>query len=150
MVSLKRTAGQAKGFWIGAICLSAACLLLAGCGGSAPNKEDRVNLSDIPRLKTACDAFKADCGRYPTKDEGLHVLFTQPGDEEIKAKWSGPYGGVTGPDDIKDPWGNTYEYMTGVKAGRSSRPWVRFWSNGPDGQPQSGDEVPPQNFGERR
>ena len=59
--------------------------------------------TDISNLETALDAFQVDTGRFPTSDEGLGALLTQPGNVKT---WHGPY--------IKkqpiDPWSNAYVY----------------------------------------
>jgi general secretion pathway protein G len=48
--------------------------------------------------------FRTDTGRYPTTDEGLDALYSQPPDLE---GWKGPY--VTKVIDL-DPWGSHYIY----------------------------------------
>jgi hypothetical protein len=45
----------------------------------------RLRLDDVA---AAARAFRRDMGRYPTGDEGLKVLVTEPADGE---KWLGPY-----------------------------------------------------------
>lgn len=52
----------------------------------------------------AFDHFRLDVGRYPTTQEGLNSLVTNPGIE----KWNGPYlkKGIA-----PDPWGNPYIYL---------------------------------------
>ncbi len=44
--------------------------------------------------------FQADCGRYPSAQEGLHALLQAPSD--VADQWKGPY---VKPKDIIDPWG---------------------------------------------
>lgn len=55
-------------------------------------------------LGKAVEQFHQDVGRYPTDDEGLAVLITQP---ENEAKWKGPY---LKDDILTDPWGVAYQY----------------------------------------
>lgn len=60
--------------------------------------------AQIQMMETALDAFRLDVGRYPTTQEGLKVLWKDPG--SIK-NWDGPYL----PKPVKaDPWGNSYVY----------------------------------------
>ncbi len=60
--------------------------------------------AQIGMLGTALDTFRLDVGRYPTTEEGLKALRTNPGVDN----WDGPYL----PKDIpKDPWGNEYIYQ---------------------------------------
>lgn len=59
--------------------------------------------TSISNMETAINAFQIDCGRYPTNEEGLSVLTTNPG----VAGWSGPYLKLISPD----PWGNPFVYQ---------------------------------------
>ena len=131
------------GGWVRGLVMTAgvlALLLPAGCGGgSAPNTEDRIDQSDMPRLLQACEKFKTDCGRYPTVAEGLQVLVKQPADAAVAAKWAGPY--VTGDDALKDPWGTIYQYSV---TEASNQQFTRIWSAGPDLKPGTNDDYPPQ------
>lgn len=60
--------------------------------------------AQIELLGTALDTFRLDVGRYPTSQEGLEALRTQPGGIE---KWDGPYLKKEVP---LDPWGKPYIY----------------------------------------
>ena len=80
--------------------------------------------AQIQMIETALDAFRLDVGRYPTTQEGLKVLWKNPGN--IK-KWDGPYL----PKPIKaDPWGNPYIY----KCPGDHGPYD-LYSLGADGKP---------------
>lgn len=62
--------------------------------------------AQIEMIGTALDAFRLDVGRYPTTEEGLEVLWKNPGNIE---GWDGPYL----PKAVKaDPWGNSYVYKS--------------------------------------
>jgi len=62
--------------------------------------------AQIELLGTALDTFRLDVGRYPTTQEGLEALRTQPGGVE---KWDGPYLKKEVP---LDPWGKPYAYRS--------------------------------------
>lgn len=80
--------------------------------------------AQIQMIETALDAFRLDVGRYPTTQEGLKVLWKNPGN--IK-KWDGPYL----PKPVKtDPWGNPYIY----KCPGDHGPYD-LYSLGADGKP---------------
>jgi general secretion pathway protein G len=65
--------------------------------------------TQISSLQTALDAFRLDVGRYPTTDEGLSVLRSQPADDSPGAsRWHGPYL----PRMPKDGWGNDFHYTS--------------------------------------
>ncbi len=80
--------------------------------------------AQIQMIETALDAFRLDVGRYPTTQEGLKVLWENPGN--IK-KWDGPYL----PKPVKeDPWGNPYVYKSPGEHGPYD-----LYSLGADGKP---------------
>lgn len=54
-------------------------------------------------LSTSLDDFFVDTGRYPTAEEGVTVLMTNPAG--IKG-WAGPY--VRSESSLIDPWGHKY------------------------------------------
>lgn len=61
-------------------------------------------LAQIELIGQGLDHFRLDVGRYPTTQEGLNVLVTNPGIE----KWEGPYLKKALPN---DPWGKPYRYQ---------------------------------------
>jgi len=87
--------------------------------------------TQIRMLRTALDTMHLDIGRYPTTDEGLGLLVTEPTDPDLRAKWRGPYLEGNVPDDA---WGHPYNYAF---TGSGYPPFV-LYSYGPDGKP-SGD-----------
>ena len=83
--------------------------------------------SDIQALEAALTMFRLDNSRYPTTDQGLQALVTQPTDPAIR-HWR-PGGYI--PRLSKDPWGNDYQYTS---PGTHSKDYDLF-SMGADGQP---------------
>ena len=61
--------------------------------------------TQIKLLEDALAGYKLDVGTYPSTEDGLQALMTNPGDSE---KWKGPYIKPAVP---KDPWGNDYVYV---------------------------------------
>jgi general secretion pathway protein G len=59
--------------------------------------------TDIANYSTALDAFQITCGRFPTDEEGLNALTTNPG----LPGWTGPYVKII----ELDPWGDNYVYQ---------------------------------------
>lgn len=84
------------------------------------------------QLSLALDLFEQDVGRYPTTEEGLNALVTDPGEPG----WKGPYL-KTG---LKpDPWDTPYVYA-------GDTPEVGLYSilsAGPDRQVGTEDDVLP-------
>ncbi len=77
----------------------------------------------IELLGQALDQFRLDTGRYPTTQEGLNALITNPGVEG----WDGPYLKKGVP---LDPWGRQYVYQSPGTHGDYD-----LYSLGADGQP---------------
>jgi general secretion pathway protein G len=66
----------------------------------------KIAKAQIELIGNALDAFRLDVGRYPTTEEGLKVLWKNPGNIP---NWDGPYL----PKPIKeDPWGHPYVYKS--------------------------------------
>jgi len=100
-------------------------------GRSKEAKITRAKADIRGNLSLALDLFEQDVGRYPTSDEGLKALVTDPGN---LTGWKGPYlkGGL-----MNDPWGNAYNYTLD-----SDNPNIyTLSSNGPDGQSGNDDDI---------
>ncbi len=91
----------------------------------------RVNIAhqSVERIGSVLDLYKLDVGSYPTTEEGLQALVTQPSGVST---WNGPY--LKGEGTPLDPWSRPYLYRE-----PSSRPGHEYdlCSRGPD--PQAGD-----------
>ena len=61
--------------------------------------------AQVELLGQTLDAFRLDVGRYPTTQEGLSALITNPG----ITNWDGPY--IKKNEIPKDPWGKPYIYQ---------------------------------------
>jgi len=85
-------------------------LLAALVGPRFIRQEEKAKVkaakAQIELLGTALDTFRLDIGRYPTSQEGLEALRTQPGGLE---RWDGPY---LKKDVPVDPWGKPYVYKS--------------------------------------
>ncbi len=80
--------------------------------------------AQIELLGTALDSYRLDVGRYPTTEQGLEALRSQPSGVR---NWNGPYLPRPIP---KDPWGNEYVYKSPGDHGDYD-----LLSYGADGQP---------------
>ena len=74
--------------------------------GLPPGAQVKVARAQIDALDKALDQFRLDTGRYPTTEEGLQALVTQPS-TDIQG-WAGPYLKKAVP---ADPWGRPYVYQ---------------------------------------
>lgn len=61
--------------------------------------------AQVELLGQALDQCRLDVGRYPTTQEGLNALVTNPGIDN----WQGPYLRKSLPN---DPWGKPYHYQS--------------------------------------
>jgi general secretion pathway protein G len=86
-------------------------------------KVDTAHL-EVKNIATALDLFMIDVGRYPTQEEGLAALVTNPG----IAKWQGPYLKSKGAP--LDPWDHPYQYRIPGTEGHE----YDLFSLGPDGK----------------
>jgi general secretion pathway protein G len=76
----------------------------------------------IHNITSALELYRLDVGRYPTNEEGLNSLVTQP---TTAAGWAGPY--LQKATALKDPWGQPYLYRNPGQHGE-----VDVYSQGPD------------------
>ena len=86
--------------------------------------------TDISTLDNALEQFQVDTGRYPTNDEGLGALISQPSNVQ---NWHGPYIKGQVPN---DPWKNPYVYHYPGQHNPSS---FDLFSMGPDGREGNDD-----------
>lgn len=81
--------------------------------------------ADLSTLSNAIDAFRLDCDRYPSTQEGLDALRNPPSGAN---GWHGPYLKQQIPN---DPWGNPYQYACPGPSGQG----YQVESYGADGAP---------------
>ncbi len=79
--------------------------------------------AQVASIEQGLDKFRLDTGRYPTSQEGLNSLVTNPGIE----KWDGPY---IKSSLLLDPWKKPYQYQSPGQHGEYD-----LFSYGRDGQP---------------
>jgi general secretion pathway protein G len=107
-----------------------ASLVLPNFFGAAAKARVKTAKVQMSSLSATLDAFALDVGRYPTDQEGLEALVTQPAGLKT---WDGPY---LKKDVPKDPWGNDYEYH-----GPSSAGDYEILCYGKDGKPGGDDDI---------
>ena len=64
---------------------------------------------DLRNIGLALDMYAADNGEYPTTEQGLQALITQPTSPPEPMNWNGPY---VDPTKFLDPWGQAYNYAS--------------------------------------
>lgn len=96
--------------------------------------------SDLEKIKvtqsfdTALLQYRMNVGSYPSTEEGLKALLVAP---DGKAdRWKGPY--IKGEKDLVDSFRNPYHY---AYPGTHNTTRYDLWSNGPDGQEGTADDI---------
>lgn len=92
--------------------------------GQVGKSEVKVATAQIRALEDALDQYRLDVGRYPSSEQGLAALMSQPTGE---SRWQGPYLKKAVPN---DPWGSPYQYSNPGQHGEFD-----LYSLGKDGQP---------------
>lgn len=92
---------------------------------SRPEQARMVKVrQDILAIQSALDLYKLDNGFYPSTDQGLQALVTEPTDPPLPSNWKSDGYLDALPT---DPWGQPYEYIDeGEK--------VKIYSDGPEGK----------------
>jgi general secretion pathway protein G len=109
----------------------------------------------LNQVSTALDTYRLNIGHYPTEqDGGLNALMTKPNfeNQRLAEKWQGPY--LKPGTRLEDPWGNPirYEVVDTTMAttdGSKSGPPYKLYSVGPDGQPDTDDDIKLMPEGDR-
>jgi len=102
----------------------------------------------LAQVANALDTYRLNLGHYPTEQEGgLDALSKKPTfeNERMGEKWQGPYlkPGTT----LDDPWGFKIRYETvaasgdNAEAGNTTALPYKLFSVGPDGQPDTDDDI---------
>ena len=88
---------------------------------------------DIQQLESALEMYKLKSNRFPTTEQGLDALVSAPTLDPIPRNY--PTDGYIKrlPD---DPWGNPYVLISPGEMGT-----IDIFSNGPDGEPGTDDDI---------
>ena len=95
-------------------------------------------------IETSLNMYKTNVGTYPNEDEGgLSALMRKPNydNEKLGERWMGPY--VKRGTTLDDAWGHAlqYEIIDKTLTEDTSGPDYRLFSVGPDGQPETEDDI---------
>jgi general secretion pathway protein G len=83
-------------------------------------------------IKSAIRTYRLKMDKFPAK---LSDLYEKPSDAEEAKKWGTPFL----EEKLKpDPWGNEYQYLA---QGKHNAGGYDVWSNGPDGQSGTDDDI---------
>ncbi|MFH0839680.1 MAG: type II secretion system protein GspG [Candidatus Omnitrophota bacterium] len=135
------------------IILILAGLFVGVSGPASRSAKKRKAEVMVSALEVAIGMYKADRGVYPPTDSGsgCAILYDYLTNETAYgggalAGWAGPYMEFknedlmgTTPEEIKDPWGNPYNYQEPGAVGQNENSFD-LWSNGPDGKTSTAQE----------
>jgi general secretion pathway protein G len=108
--------------------------------GSQEEAQRKAAAVDIRSLESALTRYKLSNNRFPTTEQGLDALINQPTIDPIPRNY--PEGGyITSLPD--DPWDNPYQLLSPGEIGI-----IDVFSNGPDGEPGTDDDIGNWNINE--
>lgn len=101
--------------------------------GRLGQAKSQIARTQIEKLTSALEFYKLDNGFYPTSEQGLEALVTEPSGEPRPKRYLA--GGYVKKADIYDPWNQPFEYQY---PGSNNSHSFDISSLGDDGQ-QGGD-----------
>ncbi|MFM2480598.1 type II secretion system major pseudopilin GspG [Celerinatantimonas sp. YJH-8] len=110
-----------------------ATLVVPNLMGNKEKADQKKALADIVALENALDMYKLDNNVYPTTEQGLQALVTQPQIEPLPQNYR--QGGYIRrlPE---DPWGQAYQLHSPGEHGS-----IDVFSDGPDRQEGTQDDI---------
>ena len=104
---------------------------LIGVQQGAQLDEARLQVNS---LDNACNLYFTNTGMFPTSDQGIRALEFAP--NPAPENWRGPY--MKGASALVDPWQSPYQYSY---PGQHNVDGPDIWSNGPDRQNGTADDI---------
>ncbi|GAB2687893.1 type II secretion system major pseudopilin GspG [Aliiglaciecola aliphaticivorans] len=108
--------------------------------GNQEEAQRKAAAIDIQSLESALTRYKLSNNRFPTTEQGLEALVSEPTIDPIPRNY--PTGGYINrlPN---DPWDNPYQLVSPGELGV-----IDVFSNGPDGEPGTEDDIGNWNLGD--
>lgn len=107
-----------------------AALVIPKFTGRSQQARDTAAKTDLSRIASAIAAFEIEAGRFPTSEEGIGALITQPAGV---TNWTQAFSRMP-----MDPWGNPYQYRY---PGQDNPTGFDLYSFGADGREGTDDDV---------
>jgi general secretion pathway protein G len=119
-----------------------AGVLAVTIGNTQEDAEVDTTKLKLDKLEAAIQRYRLDMKHYPTEEEGgLEALVTAPAtadDGDAADRWRGAY---VKEDQLVDAWGNQFTYEPAEPGLDDTGPEYRLWSNGPDGESGTDDDI---------
>lgn len=109
--------------------------LAVGIAGQLQNAEKKNARAQITRIEQALEFYRLDNRRFPTTEQGLEALVTEPTSPPVPKDYN-PAGYIK-PEALEDPWGQRFQYRV---PGQHNPYTFDIWSLGPDGV-EGGDDI---------
>lgn len=106
--------------------------------GAQKNALKRATRAEISSFSEALDRYHLDNLSYPSGQDGLQALIQPPSNNQGD-RWGGPY--IKTNNDLKDAWGNDYQYELGQDSVSQGNQTFIIKSAGPDGSVGTGDDI---------
>ena len=119
------------------LALLAVPVLLALAVSMQPRMLERPLRADpigLDALTSPLTLYRIHAGDYPSTAQGLDALIHCP--QGLESKWHGPY--LDDSKKLLDPWGHPFQYRY---PGTHNTIGYDLWSLGPDGQPDTADDI---------
>jgi general secretion pathway protein G len=135
---MSRRCRRSRGFTLMEILLVLAILVVLGSMVGVgyvkiqQNAMKKAAQTQVNLLEDAVKTYTLDVGSLPSD---LNGLLAAPPDLANPTKWAGPY--LEKQQLPMDPWNQSYQYEIVDQANAK----FRIWSNGPDMQPGSTDDI---------
>jgi general secretion pathway protein G len=108
-----------------------AAIVVPHLAGQGEKAKIKAAMQDISNIKLALGIFETDNSRFPTTDEGIAVLVTNPGN---LPGWTKLLEKMP-----QDPWGRPYVYRCPGSNGDD----YDLYCTGPSGQDGNADNIKP-------
>lgn len=118
-----------------------ASFVIPNITGKSDEAKQKLVCIQMKSLNESLKMFKVDNGSYPTTEEGLKALVTNPNPDEYTSY--SPNGYLEGKNIPKDPWNKPYLYLNTDGS-------VELISLGSDGKEGGKDEDKDQKLSECR
>jgi general secretion pathway protein G len=105
--------------------------------GQGEKAKGRAAKIEIAQIGNTLDLFKLEVGRYPSTEEGMGALVTKPSTLE-GAEGDNWHKYIDKVEMLNDPWNHPYGYKFPGEVNTDS---YDLWSNGPDRQNGTADDI---------